>query len=282
MDRAELRADRRPAALGLDRAKASLRSRPVGPEPCAVRHLVEALAEHLGPDAYGLEQDVVARVTRYRASSLWLWDAPSDSRGVQLGYRRQELLRIGVLRGGEQLVCLALFADLAVAHDERTVRDRAHDREVVADPDHRRAGLLGQLSDQLEDRRLHGDVERRGDLVAEQERRPRGEGTRQRDALALPARELRRVAVEEPGRQLHGFEELLHRLALPLRGDVVTEEPDRASDDVEDRAPWVQRRVRVLEDELDLPPDRARPLDGHRGQLDAVQPDRSCGRPMQT
>src|SRR5204862_8351197 len=52
-------------------------------------------------------------------------------------------------------------------------------------------------------------------------------------------------------------------------------------DDVEDRVPRVERRVGVLEDELDLPPHRARPLDGGRSELDTAQADRAGTRPVQ-
>src|SRR5690349_14980250 len=106
MDRAELRADGGPAALGLDGAETRLCTRPVGAEARAVRYLVEAVAQHLGPDADRLEQDVVTRVTRHAG--------PSCVRGQELGDRGEELLRVGVLRGGEQLVGLAFLADLAL------------------------------------------------------------------------------------------------------------------------------------------------------------------------
>ena len=47
-----------------------------------------------------------------------------------------------------------------------------------------------QLDEQVEDRRLHGDVERRGRLVADDELRVAGERARDRDALLQPAGEL--------------------------------------------------------------------------------------------
>ena len=47
-----------------------------------------------------------------------------------------------------------------------------------------------QLDEQVEDRRLDGDVERRGRLVADDELRVAGERARDRDALLQAAREL--------------------------------------------------------------------------------------------
>ena len=51
-----------------------------------------------------------------------------------------------------------------------------------------------ELDEQVEDRRLHRDVERRGRLVADDEARVAGERARDRDALLEAARELRRAA----------------------------------------------------------------------------------------
>ena len=58
MDRAELGADRRPAAFGLRRAEPCLRAGPVGAEARAVGHLVEAVAQDFRPDSNRLEENV--------------------------------------------------------------------------------------------------------------------------------------------------------------------------------------------------------------------------------
>src|SRR5262249_19041335 len=52
VNRRQLRADDGPAAFGLRRAETRLRAGLVGAEPGAVRHLVEAVAEHLRPDPH--------------------------------------------------------------------------------------------------------------------------------------------------------------------------------------------------------------------------------------
>ena len=51
-----------------------------------------------------------------------------------------------------------------------------------------------QLGEQVEDAGLHRDVERRGRLVADHERRLPGEGAGDGDALLLAARQLARAA----------------------------------------------------------------------------------------
>ena len=55
---------------------------------------------------------------------------------------------------------------------------------------------LLQLAQQLEDLRLHGDVERRRRLVGDQQLRSAGDRHRDHDALAHAARELVRILLE--------------------------------------------------------------------------------------
>ena len=58
-----------------------------------------------------------------------------------------------------------------------------------------------QLGEQVEDRGLHRDVERRGRLVADDDLRVAGERARDRDALLQAARELRRALADQRGRR---------------------------------------------------------------------------------
>ena len=67
-----------------------------------------------------------------------------------------------------------------------------------------------QVLEQVQDLRLHGDVERRDRLVADDQLRLQRERARDPDPLPLAARELVRVAVvvlgaeTDPGEQLAG------------------------------------------------------------------------------
>ena len=80
-----------------------------------------------------------------------------------------------------------------------------------------------------------------------------GERAGDADALALAARELVRVTVDEVGVEADDFEQLLDRPApSPPVADLVDEE--WLPDDVADRHPRIERGVRVLEDDLHLPP----------------------------
>ena len=144
------------------------------------------------------------------------------------------------------------------------MRERAHDREVVRDEEVGDALVGLQLAQQLDDARLHRDVERGEDLVAQHQPRPRRERPCDRDALSLAARELVREAGREGGVEPDVLERLLDAGAALLA--VQTEEQlERTPHDLMHALARVERRVRVLEDELDLAPDVPRTrLDGRR------------------
>ena len=73
------------------------------------------------------------------------------------------------------------------------VGDVAHDPEVVGDEEVGDLLLRLELDEQVEDRRLDGDVERRGRLVADDELRVAGKRPGDREALLQPARQLPRL-----------------------------------------------------------------------------------------
>ena len=60
--------------------------------------------------------------------------------------------------------------------------------------------------------RLHGDIQRRGDLVADQHLRLARQSPGDGDSLTFAARELAGIAIGGAGRQTHGFEEPSHHL----------------------------------------------------------------------
>src|SRR3954449_10243632 len=100
----------------------------------------------------------------------------------------------GVGRGGADLTGLEQVDEFARAHDGEAVGDLAHEVEVVGDEQVGGAVLAPELEQKLDDGGLHGDVERGGDLVADDEARAGGEGAGDGDTLLLAAGELVRVA----------------------------------------------------------------------------------------
>ena len=73
---------------------------------------------------------------------------------------------------------------------------------------HEKPMLALQVAQQVEDRRLHRDVERRHRLVGDQQRRRDRQRAREADALPLPAGQLVRVAEAQLGAQADRVEEL--------------------------------------------------------------------------
>ena len=129
--------------------------------------------------SFGLDHDCALRLQRRRI-------------GLRLG--RQQRPRVGMLRRREHALDRPLLDDLALLHHADDVGELAHDAEVVGDEQHRHAEPLLQLLQQREDLRLHGDVERGGRLVGDQQIGLVGERHGDHHALALAAGELVRIA----------------------------------------------------------------------------------------
>ena len=112
-----------------------------------------------------------------------------------------------------------------------------------------------QVAQQVEDLRLDRDVERRDRLVGDEQLGVERERARDADALALAARELVRVAVVvlgvQPDRAPAAPARALRRPAL-LAGRGSRAARRRSAD----RLAGVQRGVGVLEDDLQLAPER--------------------------
>ena len=84
----------------------------------------------------------------------------------------------------------------AEPHHRDAVADLLDDGEVVGDQEHRHVVGALQLADQLQDLGLHGDVERGGRLVGDQQLGIVGDRDGDHHALALAAGELVRILLE--------------------------------------------------------------------------------------
>src|SRR5439155_1667536 len=95
-------------------------------------------------------------------------------------------------------------------HHHHVVAELRHHTEVVRHEEHRDAEVAREIAEQLQDLQLRGHVERGGRLVGDHERGPARERPRDEQALALPAAELMRVALERrlSVRDLHGAQDL--------------------------------------------------------------------------
>ena len=155
-----------------------------------------------------------------------------------------------MVRAVEDDVRRAQLLHPAQVEDRDAVRDVAHDAEVVRDEEVRDLLLGLELDEQVEDRGLHGDVEGRRRLVAHDELRVAGECARDRHALLESARELHRLLRQGALGEPDALGELAHPLLRRLPSDP-GQLLQRAEQDPLYRMAAVQRRVRVLEHDLE-------------------------------
>ncbi len=109
---------------------------------------------------------------------------------------REQRFGVGMLRISEDFLHRALLDDLALFHHAYAVGDLPDDAEIVRDEKHRHAEAALQFFQELQDLRLHGDIERGGRLVGDEQFRFVRKRKRDHDALALSARKLVRVGAE--------------------------------------------------------------------------------------
>jgi hypothetical protein len=166
--------------------------------------------------------------------------------------------------------------DLPQVHDRDPVGQVPDHRQVVADEQVGDLQPLLQVLEQAEDARLDADVQRRHRLVQDQDLRAERQGPGDADPLPLPAGELVRIPAR-PGRvQVHGLHQPGH---LGQRGPVAHALHDhRLGDDVPHPAARVQRGVRVLEHDLQVPAQCAEFARALMQQVLAAECDLAAGR----
>ncbi len=112
------------------------------------------------------------------------------------GQRFKQPAGVGMARAAQHRGGRPLLDDAARIHHEDAARERGDGREIVADPDQRRAESRTRPRISVEDLRLDRDVERGRRLVADDQRRPVQQRDRDGDALAHAAGELVRIGIE--------------------------------------------------------------------------------------
>ncbi len=117
---------------------------------------------------------------------------------------------------GQHLRRRALFDDAAMLHHRDVVADLRRDAQIVGDEQHGDAEPGLDFVEQFQHLRLHRDVERRYRLVRHQHVGIERQRAGNRDALALAAGELVRIARDGVGGQVDQFEQFA-RLAPALR-----------------------------------------------------------------
>ena len=117
------------------------------------------------------------------------------SRGLQRRHRRDQRLRVRMQRRGVDRALVGDLHDLAEIHHGDAVGDVLHHAEVVRDEQEGQAKLALQILQQVDDLRLHRNVERGDRLVADDEARAQHQRAGDADALPLAAGEFVRETV---------------------------------------------------------------------------------------
>ena len=161
--------------------------------------------------------------------------------------------RVGMLRIVEDRGTRRALHHAAGVHHRDLVGHLGDDAEVVGDQDDRHAGLLLQFAQQVEDLRLHRDVERGGGFVGDQQVGLAGQRHGDHHALAHAAGHLVRVFVEAAFRRgdAHALQRRDGAAAQRAgRGGAVVR-AHRLGDLVADGEHRVQAGHRLLEDHRD-------------------------------
>ncbi len=115
-------------------------------------------------------------------------------RHIHGGHRAHQHAGVAVLWAAQHRVFRADFHHVTQAQHGHAVRHFGHHAEIVGDEEHARPVALLQCQDELENLRLCGHVQRSGGLVGNQQHRVQHQRHGNHDALALPARQLMRIA----------------------------------------------------------------------------------------
>src|SRR5215208_5185253 len=177
-------------------------------------------------------------------------------------------------RLGRDLLRRRDLDQLAQVHHADAVGDVGDDGEVVGDEEISEAELALEVAQQVEHLGLDGDVQRGDGLVADDELGVNADGAGDANALTLAAGELVRVAVDEVGVEADLLEELARALAPVVEAEVA----QRLLDDAAHGHARVQRRVRVLEDHLDVAPQGPELAVAERGDVAAVEDELAVRR----
>ena len=189
------------------------------------------------------------------------------------GDRGEKRVRVGVLRAREERVARPRLDDAAEVHDRDRVRHVPDDREVVRDEEIRQVEPVLKAAQEVEDLCLDRDVDRRHGLVEDDQLRIESESACDADTLALPAGELARIGARMLGAQSHELEQLRHPRAPLLSRALTLVDDERERDDLLDRLPLVQRRVRILEDDLHLSAQPPEPAGGDAEEVGRIEVD---------
>src|SRR5450759_2258211 len=201
--------------------------------------------------------EAVARFVRPRDGCMLLRSVVALLQAaLEVGHVRQQALRVLVLRVEDDVVGDAPLDDQPVLHHDDLVGQVARLTDVVGDEQHGEPEPIAQVLQHVQRAHAQGRIEHGRRLVGEQHLRVHHQRPRDHHALTLSAGQLVRVLVDRvSGLETHvaeaALDELVQGLVALLRRHTA---PQHGADGVE----LVERRERVLEHRLHVPPVRAK------------------------
>ncbi len=175
--------------------------------------------------------------------------------GQAAEHRHRSEQRAGVVAAGciEHRDRLALLHFFAGAHHHHAIGDLGDHAHVMGDEQQRHAQLVLEGAHQPQHLRLHGDIERRGGFVGDQQPRAAGQCHGDHHPLPHAAGELERVAVELPRRfrDAHALEHAPRLLAAGRLPEPLVQH-HRLGNLFADAQHRIEAGHRLLEDHGDL------------------------------
>ena len=228
------------------------------------RNLGPAPVDHIGAARMeGAARRRCRRIGHFPAQDDTIRSAP----WIGLRHRGQQRRRIGVERRGVEAPRRGDLDDAPNIHHGHAVAHVLHHAEVVRHEQVGQAEPVLQFQQQVDDLRLHRDIERRDRLIRHDQLRIERERPRDADTLPLAAAERVREAAERRTRQLHQVEQFQHPFT-PFRRIADPVDQERLGNDVAHRHARIERGVRVLEDHLHVPPYGPQPRPRQRHEVD--------------
>ena len=105
----------------------------------------------------------------------------------QCRHSSQQGLGVFCLRVVEHRISRAIFHQAAAAHHRNIICQVMHHTQIMRNKYHRDAHILHQISKQVKNLALDGDIQRRNRFICQQQGRTRRNSTGNGNALALAA-----------------------------------------------------------------------------------------------
>lgn len=126
----------------------------------------------------------------------------------------KERLCVRVPRVGKYLLGRTFFHDAPQVHHGDSIGEKPNGRQIVRDVEERAVICLLNVLQQIQDLRPDTQIQGRGGLVANHQRRLKGKGSTDRNALPLTTTKLVRISVNKSRIEAHFFKDRCRIAAL--------------------------------------------------------------------